>query len=159
TEEGIRRRLAAYAEEAGWPEGVPHLTPGSTFCLVPLSWHEVVRRYRDFRQARGASRDPRRPGRSLWPEAEAIRRLIRGTPATSAAAPEPPPVEKFPRAQFGLPIVFHFKGEKGLDCRLVERGAVRGRLASPLIIRPVAERACLVAILDGPRVPPEGLEL
>ncbi|MCA9526379.1 MAG: hypothetical protein KC549_08805, partial [Myxococcales bacterium] len=97
-------------------------------------------RLKAFRQGPGIGRnpgtdDPRRPGRSRWPEADEIRRITgqadrkHRTPLTTTRA--------FPRAAFGLPIIFHFKdfGDPS-DTTLKPRGTER--MASPLIIRPYA---------------------
>lgn len=102
------------------------------------AWKDAVERLRSFRQGRGIGRNPgagNRPGRSRWPEPDAIRRLA----GHHAAGHEPQhPVDGFyPRAAFGLPIVFHFKdGARGdpEDCTLTSDG--RDRMASPLILRP-----------------------
>lgn len=51
-EEEIREKLRQYGQKAGWPEGVPHLTPKSFVRVVPLSWRELAERYQAFRQAR-----------------------------------------------------------------------------------------------------------
>jgi CRISPR-associated protein Cmr1 len=76
------------------------------------------------------------PGRSFWPEPDAIRLALRdqvggrhGTAVTDHNC--------FPRAEFGTPIIFHFKdGGKGdpKDTTLQPNG--HGRLASRLILRP-----------------------
>ena len=73
-EEEIREKLRQYSQKAGWPEGVPHLTPKSFVRVVPLSWKELAERYQAFRQARPGG-DPRSPGRSYWPEPDGVRRL------------------------------------------------------------------------------------
>lgn len=69
------------------------------------AWNKAVNQLRDFRQGQDIGRDPG-PGRSRWPEADAIRRF-----AKSPSTRHPPrhPVDKlYPRAAFGLPIDFHF---------------------------------------------------
>ena len=75
-EEEIREKLRQYSQKAGWPEGVPHLTPKSFVRVVPLSWKELAERYQAFRQARPGG-DPRSPGRSYWPEPDGVRRQTR----------------------------------------------------------------------------------
>ncbi len=156
TEEEVREGLRRYSREAGWPEGVPHLTPQSLVRVVPLSWRELAEGYQAFRQARPGG-GTKNPGRSLWPEPDEVRRL------TGKHAPTHPPrhpVRKFPRAQFGLPIIFHFK-DKGdpSDTTLQPREAERR--ASPLLFRPLGEgqRPCVVAVLEGARFPEEKLVL
>jgi CRISPR-associated protein Cmr1 len=156
TEEEIREGLGRYAREEGWPCGVPHLTPQSLVRVVPLSWKKLARRYQAFRQARPGG-NSRSPGRSLWPEPDEIRRL------TGRHAPTHPlgrPVRKFPRAHFGLPIIFHFKdGGDPPDTTLKLPEAERR--ASPLLFRPLGkeQRPCVVAVLEGARFPGERLVL
>jgi CRISPR-associated protein Cmr1 len=156
TEEEIRERLGRYSRQGGWPEEVPHLTPQSLVRVVPLSWKELAERYQAFRQARPGG-NSRSPGRSLWPEPDEIRRL------TGRHAPTHPPrhpVRKFPRAHFGLPIIFHFK-DRGdpPDTTLKLREAERR--ASPLLFRPLGkeQRPCVVAVLEGNRFPEKKLLL
>jgi CRISPR-associated protein Cmr1 len=59
------------------------------------------------------------------------------------------PADAFPRAEFGLPIVFHFQGRgEPPDTTLqpVVDGAGQERMASPLILKPLA-------LADGQAVP------
>lgn len=152
----ILDRLKAYSRGEGWPEGVPHLTPESLVRVVPLSWRQVAEAYKNFRQRRKAGQGGR-PGRSLWPEPDAVRRL------TGKHAPNHTPrhpVNKFPRGQFGLPIIFHFK-DKGDPPDTTLKPALGGtdRLASPLLFRPLAQDRSVVAVLEGPRVPKGGVVL
>ncbi|BAW02884.1 CRISPR-associated protein TM1795 family protein [Thermus thermophilus] len=150
TEGEVRERLRRYSREAGWPEGVPHLTPKSLVRVVPLSWRELAERYQAFRQARPGG-NSKSPGRSYWPEPDEVRRL------TGRHAPNHPPrhpVRKFPRAHFGLPIIFHFK-DKGDPSDTTLQLEEAERRASPLLFRPLGEgqRPCLVAVLEGARFP------
>ena len=96
-----------------------------------------IRKLNDFRQkaelGRNQGQAPKPAGRSRWPEPDALRRIY-----VNKHAKEHPPEHKagqvFPRALFGLPIIFHFPQEKGLNSTLEP---TRGdRLASPLFIRP-----------------------
>ncbi len=149
-EEEIRGKLRQYSQKAGWPEGVPHLTPKSLVRVVPLSWRELAERYQAFRQARPGG-NPRSPGRSYWPEPDEVRRL------TGRHAPNHPPrhpVHKFPRAHFGLPIIFHFK-DRGDPSDTTLRLEEADRRASPLLFRPLGEgqKPCVVAVLEGARFP------
>lgn len=94
-------------------------------------WKGAVGALESFRQGQGVGRKggKGRPGGSNWPEADAIRGLA------DAGNSAPDGKEGlFPRAAFGLPIVFQFKGEKRLDDTL--EGEDRRRMASPLILRP-----------------------
>lgn len=108
-----------------------------------------------FRQGqcvgRNAGSDPGMPkksGRSRWPEPECIRSL------TEQSDPKHKErfvkVDKFPRAAFGLPIIFHFQSDSDpKDTTLKPVGF--DRLASPLIIRPYrapdGTYRCLAALL------------
>jgi CRISPR-associated protein Cmr1 len=133
-------------------EGVAPVTPaevqtqGGQLLLRPvtktpdIAWKSSLKRLRDFRQEVNVGRnppsdDPNRPGRSRWPEPDAIRRQTGRH--SYGHAPTHPVTNAYPRAAFGLPIVFHFKDEnKGEPPQhlLVPEGA--DRQASPLILRP-----------------------
>lgn len=103
-------------------------------------WNDAVNRLQQFRQGVNIGRnppsvDPNRPGRSRWSEPDALRTLTRRY--LSNHAPEHLAGELFPRAAFGLPIVFHFKDEKDpQECNLEPTGDGVERLASPLILCP-----------------------
>jgi hypothetical protein len=97
------------------------------------------------RQGEGDGRNPRPPsrpkvpaGRSRWPEPDEIRRL---TGKTAGAHAHPVvSVPRFPRAVFGMPIVFHFSTAGDPDFERMElRPAEFERMASPLILRPLAD--------------------
>jgi CRISPR-associated protein Cmr1 len=90
-----------------------------------------------------------RPGRSKWPEPDALRQLFRITGGRHAQPIHNPRINKFPRGRFGAPIIFHFLEERGEreppESTLVpmlrnERNdpTPLNRLASPLILRPHA---------------------
>lgn len=113
---------------------------------VKDAWSEAINRLRDFRQAPKLGRNPgqtmKRPGRSRWPEPDAIRSIsnqYRVKESGIALVPEHQAGNLFPRALFGLPIIFHFQGEANdtepdpADCELRPHGA--NRFASPLIIK------------------------
>jgi CRISPR-associated protein Cmr1 len=85
-------------------------------------------------------------GRSRWPEPDEIRRLTKKA-APRHAAPVVQ-VQSFPRAAFGMPIVFHFnpgsQDEPGSagdpDMKPLQLQPIGfERFASPLIIRPIAQ--------------------
>ena len=108
------------------------------------AWKAAVGALEFFRQGQGVGRKAGKglPGGSQWPEANAIRGLA--DPARSA------PDRKdglFPRAAFGLPIGFQFKGEGHLDDTL--EGEDGERMASPLILRPYFDGRgyCSMALL------------
>ena len=106
-------------------------------------WKDAVDALWHFRQGVEMGRNQglgNRPGRSRWPEADTIRR------ATNTHAPmhkpEHPVDGFYPRAAFGLPLVFHFKDKNEGDPRgqdsdsLVLNPEGHDRMASPLILRP-----------------------
>ena len=107
------------------------------------AWNDVVGLMQTFRQGqkvgRNPGKSPNRPGRSRWPEPETIRS------ATSQRDPKHPrmsgiPDDAFPRAEFGLPIVFHFKDfgdPKDTEIYPIVDGQEKTRMASPLILRPI----------------------
>jgi CRISPR-associated protein Cmr1 len=151
--------------------GVPLLTPQlhfkvtSTFDDPVAAWKDLISALNEFRQDRYG----KKYGLSKWPEANEIRqhhklpiKLPDGEPSTRL-------VHKFPRAAFGLPIVFHMPHDRiAGDLTLEgvpdeERKRKYDRLASPLILRPVAcaggKYVGLAAILDAPTQPPKGLRL
>ncbi len=96
-----------------------------------------IQKLSDFRQKAEIGRNkgtaPKPAGRSRWPEPDALRKIHH------THHPHHEPEHKagtiFPRALFGLPIIFHFVGAKEPpQSQLIP---VSGdRLASPLIIRP-----------------------
>lgn len=120
------------------------------------AWDSVIALLRNFRQGVDFARNPgqqqNRPGRSRYPEPETIRE-IPGSGANRQLSGHQRlphiPADAFPRAELGLPIVFHFQGrgeppgrsdlpdltlypETGSD------GKARERMASPLILKPLA---------------------
>jgi CRISPR-associated protein Cmr1 len=105
------------------------------------TWSRGIELLRRFRQGVGIGRNPgdqpNRPGRSRWPEPETIRRATRRRHNRHARL-DAVPDKGYPRAEFGLPIVFHFKdkGDPPDTLLLPENGS--SRLASPLILKPLA---------------------
>ncbi len=123
---------------------------------------------REFRQDDRFARLPGsgpRPGRSKWPEPDAIRTLV-GQWARPAHEPRLPVF--FPRAAFGLPIVVKFntrephqRGDPEGQVTIRPAGGLE-RLASPVVLRPLPCKtngktlvACL--LLNTPIEPPGGL--
>ena len=117
------------------------------------AWKNAIGALEYFRQGEDEGRNPgrgRHPGRSRWPEPDTIRHLTgdhaRGHEPKHAAS------RFFPRAAFGLPIVFQFKdskrgdprgqGGKGLTLAPTDtvderqRPVRRDRMASPVVLRP-----------------------
>jgi CRISPR-associated protein Cmr1 len=109
------------------------------------AWSKVIGLLRDFRQAvnigRNPGTQPNRPGRSRWPEPETIRRVT-GRRHSQHARMQNVPDDAFPRAELGLPIVFHFKDEgEPPDTVLYPAAGPEGkrdRMATPLILKPLA---------------------
>ena len=108
------------------------------------AWMAAVQRLRDFRQGVEIGRnpprvDPNRPGRSRWPEPDMIRRL--SNKHDPDHAPRHPVEMLYPRAAFGLPIVFHFQSAKDPEQVILEPQDDRhDRMASPLVLRPYRAR-------------------
>jgi len=122
----------------------------------------MIGRLKKFRQTRNPGSQPNRPGRSQWPEPDAIRRLTGHRASLHASVLSN--LDRFPRAAFGLPIIFHFKDkDRGDPPDTTLKGTESERLASPLILRPIAcagnQAVGLALILEAPRTPPGGLIL
>lgn len=169
----LESELAKYREN---PQiaGVPSLhrarfAVGGAPSATPLeSWKAGLGLLQRIRQGPGFGRneplrDSRKPaGRSRWPEPDEIRRLT-GRSAVLHRRPEVE-VSRFPRAVFGMPIVFHFHpgspdepGSDGdPDMKPLQLKPVGfERYASPLIIRPIVDgtrfrTAALVLTSDVP---------
>ena len=110
---------------------------------VLQGWSDVVGLMQTFRQGQGVGRNPgsspNRPGRSRWPEPEAVRQATSSRFARHSRMPAIPN-DAFPRAELGLPIVFHFKDigdPKDTELYPVVDGLERTRMSSPLILRPL----------------------
>ncbi|MBX2990243.1 MAG: type III-B CRISPR module RAMP protein Cmr1 [Bacteroidetes bacterium] len=76
------------------------------------AWRMAVETYWAFRQKPGFAREPASgspptPGRSRWPEPDSIRRMYGN--ASTGHEPSHLVNRGFPRADLGLPIIFHFK--------------------------------------------------
>jgi CRISPR-associated protein Cmr1 len=154
----LNKNLAEFVVPGIWSKDVPHLEQALLFevaypeAKVFCSWKKLMDRYVSFRQFRTKGNT----GRSHWPEAESIRNITRRRYYSKLQHPQ-----KFPRAAFGLPIVFHFKdAQKGdpQDTTLQGVSKENERLASPLILRPLV---CndglaigLAVVLKGYRIPP-----
>ena len=113
------------------------------------AWKDAVDALRQFRQGVAVGRNPgsgNRPGRSRWPEPDTIRRLT--NTHAERHAPEHPVDGFYPRAAFGLPLVFHFKDKYDPRDSVLEPEG-HDRMASPLILRPYfdGERYRPVALL------------
>lgn len=121
-----------------------------------LAWVEAVDWLQEFRQgvgsgARVSRGEPRqgRQGRSNWPEPDKVRRLAVDGDERWSHPPRHGATPAWPRAGFGLPIIGQFqrKGREGEEYHEppdywikweAADGKVRERLASPLILKPMA---------------------
>lgn len=101
------------------------------------AWEKAIGRLFDFRQGAGIGRKANkpRPGRSFWPEPDQLRRFT-GRDGNGKHPPEHPAGNVFPRAAFGLPLTFEFRGTPGEPPKLeLHPDGERDRMASPLILR------------------------
>lgn len=116
------------------------------------AWAESVGVMQRLRQGVPEARpgpDPRFPGRSRWPEADSIRQIA--GQHIPRYVPTHPARVMFPRAEFGLPIVFHFKQDKPRAPNPIDwdpddhtlQVALSGasRMASPVILKPITTAA------------------
>jgi CRISPR-associated protein Cmr1 len=158
-ENWIKEKLRIHVIPGQYPSDIAHLSPETLFKVIPnqrdtlSAWGTLIKKLQDFRQY------GRLKKKFAWPEPDAIRELIR----THSS------IKKFPRAAFGLPIVFHFIDGWPDDPTLKEVSSdpedkkAGERLASPLILRPLLchdNRAVgLAVLLDGSRVRANNLVL
>lgn len=98
------------------------------------AWKYLLNGMKNFRQERNKGEG--KPGRSKWPEPDEIRRLTRR--ASRQHAEPLSTIHKFPRAVFGLPIIFQFKDKAAGDPDQTNLElSDSNRWASPVLIRPV----------------------
>lgn len=137
-----------------------------SYCLPKLgetiaAWSESISLMQYFRQGSDFGRNignkgDNHPGRSRFPEPDTIRRL------TNRHDPRHQPNNNmpngFPRAEFGLPIIFQFKDKRTdpEETTLIPDIDSAERLASPLILKPIAcseaEAFPAIIVLNGKRV-------
>ncbi len=164
----IQQELNRFAANGVWHRSVPHLI--REFRVAPAggkpnadeAWKYLFKKLQSFRQARFPDSQGRSYGRSKWPEPDAIRALTKQAATKHSKARVS--VMKFPRAAFGLPIIFQFKdSELGDPQQTSLEGTQHDRLASPLILRPLScadgKYVGLAAILQAPTEPPNGIRL
>lgn len=166
-ENGLKDHLV---QNGKWPDGVPHLSSDSAAYVVidgfdePLAaWRCLIKELKRFRQDRFPQDSGGKFGRSKWPEPDAIRHDTRHS---QRHRPNPAVPRKFPRAEFGLPIIFQFKEDdvrdKDPETTTLE-GAKHNRLASRVILRPLklanGRAVALATVLEAPAAPPGGLVL
>lgn len=111
-----------------------------------FTWKKAVNCLHKFRQGENVGRNGRF-GRSKWPEPDSIREITRRYSGKNPRAgcknhePEHEARISFPRAAFGLPIIFKFKDDtrcgEPLQTELAPTDVER--LASPLILTPYPE--------------------
>lgn len=180
--EQLQKDLEKYVVEGKFPENVPHLRRDNCRNWMKITgakqradevWKYLFGKMKDFRQSRFPGQQANRPGRSHWPEPDEIRRLTGQSLPGHTKPTYSPSLRKFPRAQFGLPIIFEFKREDSHPTRSDRdpkksslEGVEHSRVASPLILRPLActdgqiiQYAGLACILETDRIPPSGLAL
>jgi len=142
----ISEKLAEYRDIEEFPDDVPWVGHFQIYGQEkePEQVHlDLINLVKKFRQDRGDNKF----GRSLWPEADEIRRL------TKSGSPTKSNVSAFPRAYLGLPIMFEFASEKGRVPKATLQLRQGTRLASPLLLRPYpvgTDKAIgLIVELDG----------
>jgi CRISPR-associated protein Cmr1 len=169
-EQIIGDQLKKYVADGSGGHGVPKLPrrtqSGNSIAIkvtnvrsnATESWKYLTDRLNNFRQARYGGKY----GLSQWPEANEIRRRTHNPPKIADDAPDGDLVRKFPRAVFGLPIIFHMPHDPGVP-DITLRGGANDRFASPLVLRPLAcaggKAVGLALILEGQPHPPRGLWL
>ena len=109
-------------QEVGSKNGVMVLRNPTNDAVA--AWRCAINKLKNFRQGVGVGRDSSRHSR--WPEPKAIRRL--------AKRQEKNQNDYYPRAAFGLPIVFQNNPTGTLEPNEPDRD--KDRMASPLILRP-----------------------
>lgn len=101
------------------------------------AWKAFLDSYGDFRQKPGVGRGPghaNHPGRSYWPEPDALRRIT-GHHAPNHA-PEHPAGNWFPRAAFGMPVQTEFRNASGdPDDKYMLQPKGRDRWPSPVVLK------------------------
>lgn len=111
----------------------------SKFDDAAKTWRFLFDKLKKFRQARHNNKAGFPFGLSKWPEADAVRRST--SDSSPGHEPKHPVENKFPRAQFGLPIILKFKDEDeraGDPASHTLKPKDSERWASPLILRPIA---------------------
>ena len=105
-------------------------------------WYDLLAQYGKFRQQREQPHgDKERPGRSYWPEPDAIKTITKHR-CSKEHEPKHPDGIWFPRAAFGLPIQTEFNNRDGQNDpigKFMLEPAIKdgngGRWPSPLILK------------------------
>lgn len=141
----LQDNLPKFIRNGMHPKGVPHLSlsiialPKSKSTDATETWKFLFQKMRDFRQARYPDKHNYAYGRSKWPEPDSIRRFTKKH--SPGHEPQHRVTDKYPRAQFGLPIIIQFKKDDvkaGDPSQHTLRPSDSERWASPLILRPIA---------------------
>ncbi len=165
------------------------------FANTIVAWSKSIGTIRNFRQLRSGGPHTKNvgfganchqitvpAGRSNWPEPDSIRKITgcalknqQPNPDTDHSIPKTP-TEFFPRAEFGLPIIFHFadgpgKGHSAIQNKdppsvtliPTKRDKKTGkqidgtRMASPVITRPIVLQNesifSIILVLPHPNIP------
>lgn len=166
-------KLQQHISSGTWHKDVPHLSHNMHLkVIIPKSqssssiqiWSELIQCLKDFRQKR-------KMGLSMWPEANEIRQRHEKELKWPPQYKSPKLVKKFPRAVFGLPIIFHLPHDTNLPYKSFTLQGKNHpiskktfeRVASVLILKPIPcenDKAVGIAVvLDAPTIPPYGLEI
>jgi len=165
-EKDIREKLREFANGPYHHQDIPQLNDKVKieFTSVkknePDAWKHLINLLKEFRQNRFGSTY----GQSKWPEANALRQRTGNKARFSEDVPYKcqKVIDKFPRAAFGLPLLFHLPhdgsiGEVNLQGADGPNGEKRERLSSPIILRPLScknDRGIgMAVILDAPSIP------
>ncbi len=136
--------ISEFENKAGWPRLGSTFFVSKTPTLPVVAWKKAIDLMHQFRQGtpngRNSGKNGNRFGRSLWPEADSIRAISHlGDPnhKSSITLENLEEAPAFPRAEFGLPIIFQFPKEPKLKAPEVYPKN-KTRMASPIILRPLA---------------------
>ena len=124
------------------PKEWPTLSTEIIGLTTPMShieaWENIIFHFSVFRQGRNVGRNPgtQRPGQSRFPDPDTIRSIMNLRDHELRGMPQ-----GFPRAEFGLPIIFQRMGPGNgptlvPDC--ADRNSDVDRMASPLVLKPMA---------------------
>jgi CRISPR-associated protein Cmr1 len=160
----LATRMKAYRTDTPreWPTFAEAFLVGRQIPNAIDAWNAVIAVFQTFRQGVGVGRNPgsspQQPGRSRWPEPESIRRITGCRSSRHSRMPHIPD-DAFPRAELGLPIVFHFKDRIDPPDTVLYPGdgpeGKRERMASPLILKPVAlQNGQFVPVIVQLKTPP-----
>jgi CRISPR-associated protein Cmr1 len=162
----IKEHLEKFIEKEDWPQNIPHLSKKikiSTLYNLEndaySAWRKLIYKLSYFRQYRidKETLKNNKYGHSDWPEPNAIRKAF----GRSSKGPHANRnIHKFPRAQFGLPIIFHMPHDANLSTTLAGEmkigGETKSRLASSLILKPIVVSNGAIGIgvlLEGTSLP------